>query len=67
MFAVADPLEMFAVMEFDGMPIYIGSLEECHEFVRLSGIVPLEGVIVPLDGESEESQQDVNGFYMNLI
>ena len=60
-------LQMFAVMEADDSPVYIGSFEECDEFLRLSGIVPLEGVIVPLESDSAAVRQDLNAFSTNLI
>ena len=60
-------LQMFAVMEDDDSPIYIGSFEECEEYLRLSGIVPLEGVIAPLESDSSEARQDLNVFSKNFI
>lgn len=60
-------LQMFAVMEVDDSPVYIGSFEECDEFLRLSGIVPLEGLIVPLESDAVAERQDSNGFTANRI
>jgi hypothetical protein len=37
---------LYAVMESSISPIFVGTLEECDEFMRLSGIVPLEDTVV---------------------
>ncbi|GEM_PF-2661046 len=63
----AEALQMFAVMGSDEIPIYIGSFDECDEFLRLSGIVPLEDVIVPLENDGVEVLKESCGSIANYL
>jgi len=58
MYSEAETRQLFAVMDSDDTSIYIGSFDECDEFLQLSGIVPMEGIIAPLEDDGVEVPVD---------
>ena len=58
MYSEAVTRQLFAVMGSDDTCIYIGSFYECDEFLKISGIVPSEGIIAPFEHDGVEVPED---------
>ena len=50
--------QLFAAMGSDDTPIDLGSFDECDEFLKISGIVPSEGIIAPFEDDGVEVPED---------